>query len=207
MLTASEIKKCVRNKDIIITPYDENQQNGQPNSYDLHLDSITRVLGGYVNPFAKNGGDNYMDYHVHTKSILKQLCFEQLSEIEMRFGINIKDYYEKLEKSDLDTYILFPFHLYLGCTTETTYTPKHIPCLSNKSSCERLGIDPIGSSGFGDIGFNGKWTLEITVKAITVLKKGMPIVQLHLYEPKGEILHAYNGKYQGQQQPTEGRFM
>ena len=204
MLTASEIKNCVRNGDIVITPYDEDQQNGQPNSSDLHLDNITKVLKKAVNPFAANPSANYKMYKQSAKADFMKLA--NISEYYDFLSSNNDEVLSFMEDPCKDYYILLPGKLYLGSTVESTYTPKHIPCLSNKSSCERLGIDPIGSSGFGDIGFNGKWTLEITVKAITILKKGMAIAQIHFYKPKGKIEHTYNGKYQGQQKPTEGKF-
>lgn len=59
--------------------------------------------------------------------------------------------------------VLKPGKLYLGRTVERTRTDKFIPMLEGRSSVGRLGMGIHVTAGFGDIGFDGPWTLEITV--------------------------------------------
>ena len=57
---------------------------------------------------------------------------------------------------------LEPGILYLGRTLEYTETFNFVPMLEGRSSIGRLGIFIHITAGFGDVGFKGYWTLEIT---------------------------------------------
>ena len=57
--------------------------------------------------------------------------------------------------------LLEPNTLYLGRTIERTATDKYVPMLEGRSSVGRLGLFIHITAGFGDIGFDGFWTLEI----------------------------------------------
>lgn len=100
------------------------------------------------------------------------------------------------------TVFLHPGVLYLASTVERTKTPYHVPILEGKSSLARLGIQIHATAGFGDLGFDGTWTLEITVVYPTILRAGMRIGQIAFVEPVGEIDRLYAGKYQHQSGPT-----
>ena len=82
-----------------------------------------------------------------------------------------------------DGLILQPGTLYLASTTERTKTPKHIPVIEGKSSVARMGISVHAAAGFGDIGFEGHWTLEITVAQPIRVIAGMKICQVYFYQP------------------------
>lgn len=74
-------------------------------------------------------------------------------------------------------YVLEPGTLYLASTLERTWTKKHLPTLHGKSSVARMGIS-VHDAGFGDVGFKGHWTLEITVAQPIRIYPGMPICQI-----------------------------
>jgi dCTP deaminase len=59
--------------------------------------------------------------------------------------------------------LLEPNKLYLGRTVEYTKTHKYVPMLEGRSSIGRLGMFIHITAGFGDVGFEGYWTLEIFV--------------------------------------------
>ena len=82
-----------------------------------------------------------------------------------------------------DGLILWPNRVYLASTTERTITNKHVPIMHGKSSIARLGIS-VHDAGFGDIGFAGHWTLELTVAQPVRVYSGIPICQLSFHEPK-----------------------
>ena len=82
-----------------------------------------------------------------------------------------------------DGLVLQPGTLYLASTTERTKTSKHVPIMHGKSSIARMGIS-VHDAGFGDIGFEGHWTLEITVAQPIRVFAGIPICQLSFHEPK-----------------------
>jgi len=56
-------------------------------------------------------------------------------------------------------YVLEPNVLYLGHTNEVTHTNVYAPFIEGRSSIGRMGISVHITAGFGDIGFNGTWTL------------------------------------------------
>ena len=58
--------------------------------------------------------------------------------------------------------VLEPGIVYLGRTVEYTKTLNHVPMLEGRSSIGRLGIYIHVTAGFGDVGFSGYWTLEIS---------------------------------------------
>lgn len=59
--------------------------------------------------------------------------------------------------------LLKPGILYLGRTLESTETHNLVPMLEGRSSIGRLGMLVHVTAGFGDVGFKGFWTLEISV--------------------------------------------
>lgn len=92
--------------------------------------------------------------------------------------------------------ILMPGELYLGVTSEYTETWDCVPKLDGKSSLARMGVSVHCTAGFGDVGFCGHWTLEITVTKPTVLYAGMDVAQIY-YEPiDGEIDLLYSAREQ-----------
>lgn len=94
-----------------------------------------------------------------------------------------------------DGYMLYPGRLYLARTNEKTITKKHAPMIEGRSSVGRLGIQIHSTAGFGDVGFDGYWTLEISVVEQVKIYPNVRIGQVYFYEVKGEI-ELYDGKYQ-----------
>lgn len=93
-----------------------------------------------------------------------------------------------------DGYILEPGRLYLAKTMEYTESHKYLPCLEGRSSIGRLGIQIHLTAGFGDVGYCGNWTLELSVVQPVVIYPGTEICQIYYQEVKGEVT-PYNGKY------------
>lgn len=91
-----------------------------------------------------------------------------------------------------DGIVLQPGSLYLGVTNECTYSRSHVPLIEGKSSVARLGIDIHKTAGFGDIGFEGYWTLEITCTVRVKIYANMPICQVYFLMPLGVCLVPYN---------------
>ena len=94
-----------------------------------------------------------------------------------------------------DGYILQPGELYLARTNEFTRTYKHAPHLEGKSSLGRLGLHVHITAGFGDVGFEGYWTLELQVVKPLKIYPNMKICQVVYNEVLGDV-EAYSGKYQ-----------
>lgn len=103
-------------------------------------------------------------------------------------------------------FILQPNELYIGSTMEYIHTDEYIPQIDGRSSSGRLGINIHATAGFGDIGFRGTFTLEITVPKPVLVVPGMEIAQIAFMTPYGDKSIKYDGRYQGQIEPTESKF-
>ena len=101
--------------------------------------------------------------------------------------------------------LLIPGKLYLGRTMERTRAIGFVPMLEGRSSIGRLGVFIHATAGFGDNGFNGYWTLELSVVQPVIIYPEVEIAQLYFHtiaEPTEEwgeacIPMTYeHGKYQ-----------
>ena len=93
-------------------------------------------------------------------------------------------------------YLLQPGILYLGRTLEYTETFNLVPMLEGRSSIGRLGMYVHVTAGFGDVGFKGFWTLEISVIHPLVIYPNVQICQIFYHTVEGEITEYKSGKYQ-----------
>lgn len=94
-------------------------------------------------------------------------------------------------------YLLQPGMLYLGRTFEYTETYNLVPMLEGRSSIGRLGMYVHVTAGFGDVGFKGYWTLEISVIHPLIIFPKVQICQIFYHTVLGEITEYKSGKYQG----------
>lgn len=100
-------------------------------------------------------------------------------------------------------YILLPDTLYIGSTREVIGSDKYISAIDGRSSIGRLGMQVHLTAGFGDIGFHGTYTLEITVVQPVKIYPDFPIAQVYFSKPDGKVDFLYSGRYQDQKQPTQ----
>jgi len=91
---------------------------------------------------------------------------------------------------------LDPGKLYLGRTVERTRTDKLVPMLEGRSSIGRLGMFVHVTAGFGDVGFNGYWTLEIFVVQPLIIYPDVEICQIYYHHLDGDYATYAQGKYQ-----------
>jgi len=92
--------------------------------------------------------------------------------------------------------LLEPGRLYLGRTLEYTETHGMVPMLEGRSSVGRLGLFVHVTAGFGDIGFCGYWTLEISCIQPVRVYAGVAICQIFYHTVSGEYDSYEAGKYQ-----------
>ncbi len=95
-----------------------------------------------------------------------------------------------------DGYILEPGQLYLARTLEYTETRNLVPMILGRSSVGRLGIAVHLTSGFGDIGFCGYWTLQLTCVKRVRIYPNMKICQIFYHDILGEHEEYSSPKYQ-----------
>ena len=91
---------------------------------------------------------------------------------------------------------LEPGKLYLGRTVEHTRTDTLVPMLEGRSSIGRLGMFVHVTAGFGDVGFNGFWTLEIFVVQPLIIYPNVEICQIYYHHLDGSYSGYQSGKYQ-----------
>lgn len=101
--------------------------------------------------------------------------------------------------------LLLPGQLYLMATVESTSTYKHVPIIEGRSSIGRLGINIHATAGFGDIGFSGTWTLEVSAVLPVRIYAGMRFCQVYFTKVEATYLQQYKGKYLGQTLPRPSR--
>ena len=154
ILVKKNIIEAIENGDIVIDPL--RLDKVQVNSVDLHLSRYIITMEGKH--------EDYMD--------------NPYGIIDVRFPPDLT--YKEIGADGL---ILWPNRVYLGSTIERTITNKHVPIMHGKSSNARLGLS-VHDAGFGDIGFKGHWTLELSVKQPMRIYAGIPICQLSFHEPK-----------------------
>lgn len=166
---------------IKLDPFDESQLN--PNSYNVRLHPVLKTYAG-------NEQSGWYTSHRDWPIIDARTPHEMLDVTIPAEGL-----------------VLVPGQLYLGRTIE--YTETHgplVPMLEGRSSTARLGISVHIAAGFGDSGFCGTWTLELSVVQPVRIYPDMQIAQLFWVAATGTPEQAYHSeKYQGQIDATPSR--
>lgn len=92
--------------------------------------------------------------------------------------------------------VLKPHTLYLGRTVEHTKTNNLVPMLEGRSSIGRLGLFIHITAGFGDVGFNGFWTLEMFCVQPIRIYPNVEICQIFYHTIEGDFVPYVSNKYQ-----------
>ncbi|WP_414147293.1 dCTP deaminase [Erwinia sp. BNK-24-b] len=101
-------------------------------------------------------------------------------------------------------FILQPRKLYLAETIEIMGSTRFVPTYAARSSVARMGMFINLSAPLGDIGFIGRWTIQLYCIHPVKVYYGMNIGQMMFWHTSGEI-ELYNGKYQNAAGPIESR--
>jgi dCTP deaminase len=96
--------------------------------------------------------------------------------------------------------------LILGGTNEVTesHASDLVPMIDGRSSIGRLGLMIHLTAGRGDIGYCGRWTLEIVAAEDVIIYPLMPIAQLSWVKTQSTT-RRYQGHYQRETNITESR--
>ncbi len=205
ILTGPMIKSCVEDGRIQISPYNEKFLN--PGSYDLRLGKKVAVfaattrgslgpekhlLPGTLGYLAAATGKKFrlLAGELLTPSAFDRV-YEGLLETE---GIVPHGFLDAKKDNKLVTYeladgegiLLKPGIGYLMHTEERVRSDHFIPVLDGKSSLGRLFVTIHVTAGYGEIGFDGQYTLEVMVQHPVVLYAGMRIGQIRFHTAVGE---------------------
>lgn len=169
LLTGAKIIEEVKNGNIFISDFDE--KHVQPNSYDLHWgDELVQIY---------SNSDNGHDY---------RFAHPIIDMMEDQNGVR--------KFIPTTGYILQPDTLYLIPTKERVGSKIYIPQIVGRSSIGRMGIQVSQHAAFGDIGFIGQWTLQVTVVYPTKIYPNLRVCHVFFEEPYGDITKMYHGRYQ-----------
>lgn len=179
ILSGHEIRRQVDTGGIEIDPYDETRV--QPNSIDLTLGAEVCVyssVSAMGDP--KYAGLNGIELGT---SLAVSRCIHSCG--------GILDPREKsphiVMRMDESGWLLVPGVLYLMHTAERIHTKKYVTQLNGKSSIARLGVIVHFTAAYGETGFNGQYTLEVSAVHPTILYPGMAIAQAVFYTVEGEV--------------------
>ena len=191
ILTASAIQKAVQSGTIEIDPFDPSQLN--PNSYNMRL-------GGQLAAYLPNGPvpDEYLADGPTWDVVFRSRFREGKSLPPATLAWGDKNPVLRLDIPK-EGVVIHPHKLYLGYTQERTASNHYVPILDGRSSGARLGIAVHITGGFGDLGFNGNWTLEIRVVEPVRIYADSCICQIRFEVPEGPTDLLYKGKYQNQE--------
>ncbi len=185
-LTGPEIRAQVASGNIRIDPFDARRLN--PNSYNLRLGPKLLVYDT-----APREGEPDVVVECDRRGITVTRVLDMA-----------KDNPVKELTIPPEGLVLLPGTLYLGSTLEYTETSRFVPVIEGRSSVGRLGLCVHVTAGFGDVGFKGDWTLEITVVHPLRVYAGVEVCQIAYTTVSGD-LREYAGKYAGQRGPKPSK--
>lgn len=175
ILTGPQIRDEVTWGTIEVDPYDPKRV--QPNSVDLTLGKEVSVYASVtkLGPTSKPRHD--------------------LSSLEMSEALGLHPggldprkanthYSFQLDESG---WLIKPGILYLMHTAERIHTKKFVTQLNGKSSIARLGIIVHFTAAFGETGFDGQYTLEVSAMHPVRLYPGMAVCQAVFSTVYGQV--------------------
>jgi dCTP deaminase len=182
VLSGRAIEQAMAEGRIQVDPFDRKYVN--PASYDLTLGDGVRVYEHSVfsHPRSWSGpgaedGSNFEPNHNNS--------------LDSRIANSTKSF-----KIGEDGWLLKPGIGYLMHTHERVCTDSYVPVLDGKSSIGRLFITIHVTAGYGDPGFNGQFTLEVTSTQPVRVYAGMRFCQVRFHTISGEPV-LYQGHYTG----------
>ena len=190
ILTGPEIRRIV-----------ERTKAAKASNYPPPLPSID------ITPFDPTRvGPNSVDLRLADKLLVYEMptVFEWTGSLSSRLSSREPNETVEIDISGKSGFTLFPGTLYLGSTMEFTETHGLVPVIETRSSLARLGVSAHLSAGFGDDGWAGCWTLELTVVHPVKLWAGDRICQVAFHTIEGER-QPYKGKYRGSEGTVASR--
>lgn len=155
----------------------------------LSGEEIKKRMGGdiKIDPFdVSRINPNSYDLTLHNELLVYE---------EVVLDVKTPSRYRRIEIPDCGL-VLSPSQIYLGRTVEHTETHNLVPMIEGRSSLGRLGLFVHVTSGFGDVGFKGYWTLEMFAVQPIRIYPGLQICQIIYHALQGNICEYSSSKYQ-----------
>jgi dCTP deaminase len=184
ILTDSSIRQAVEAGDIQISPWNPEQVN--PASYDVTLGDEVAVYDEWVHCYEREK----TTYEDGRNFCIREAAIDVKREPTVRKFKMVPNY----------GWLLKPGIGYLMATAERISTLSYVPVLDGKSSIGRLFLKIHETAGYGDPGFDGQYTLEVTVVHPLRIYPGMRIGQIRFHTLEGAVERPYvwTGHYQGE---------
>lgn len=170
ILGGKEILKAVERGDIVVDPFDPANVN--PVSLDLRLGARVSVYDRVVR--ARLNGEKEED------GTLFEPMYGGCLDMSRPNGVVSFDITPR-------GWMLRPGVLYLMHTLERVLAKDRVPILDGKSSIGRLGVKIHETAGFGDPGFDGQYTLEVTCVQPVRVYAGTRFCQIRFHDISGEF--------------------
>jgi len=178
VLLQPQIQEAIKNKEII---FDGDLLNIGPNSIDVSLaPTIKTYVESEIQEFIYKKEKHYT-------LIQKEQSFEWHLDAK-------KDNPTWIHSIPEEGLILRPDQFYIAGTIEMAGSSSFIPMYEGRSSMARLGILSHLSAGFGDVGFENRWTLEIKVAHPVKVYPGMRIGQVAFHSVDPDVLFDMKNK-------------
>jgi dCTP deaminase len=190
ILSDSEIRHSLNDKSIEIEPFNPEQVN--PTSYDVTLGDQVAVYEQWVICAGGGDGGDFLPRPPESNAARSVLDVRATYE-----GVgNVKVF-----PITNEGWVIKPGIGYLMHTRERIHTNKYVPIIDGKSTIGRLFISIHETAGYGDPGFNGQFTLEVTCTHPVRLYAGMRIGQIRFHTIRGTVdrLYSTTGGYKGEQ--------
>lgn len=212
ILSGHEIRRQVELTRITIDPFDDGHIN--PGSVDLTLGPEVAVYEDFTDCSTADEWQRVTEWRAESRSVS---CGENFARGPYDGqGLQPSHYTPGTRKLALDTkkpaklrkwqmdpeagWLILPDVGYLMHTVERVHTDHYVPVLDGKSSIGRLFIQVHVTAGYGDAGYDGQYTLEVTSKFPVIVYPGMRFCQMRFYCILGEVLsYRDTGHYQGKQ--------
>lgn len=175
ILSGQEVLKQVRAGRIRVEPFDETRIN--PVSLDLHLGDTVAVYTDMVSGLPIEGTKNF------DGALLSPQPYLGSGAMDSRKPASTSKFTIDPERG----WVLRPGIGYLMHTKERVGTEHYVPILDGKSSIGRLFVKIHETAGFGDPGFYGQYTLEVTSVFPLRVYAGMRFCQMRFHTIEGEI--------------------
>lgn len=190
ILSGLEIKGAIERGEIEIDPFQPDHVSFgdrlNPASYDLTLGRKVAVYRGVV----RGDFDRPMPHLPPGYNL-----YPGDGWIDAAKPNEVVEY----EMTDGEPFYLRPGVGYLMHTEERVTTDRYVPIIDGKSSIGRLFAFIHVTAGYGDPGFNGQYTLEVTTVHPLLVYPGMRFCQMRFHTVVGEVeSYQKKGNYKGE---------
>jgi dCTP deaminase len=200
ILVKNEIIEAIKRGDISSNGYKIENVEEWIKNHNIGPNSIDVTLNKKIKTYVPIKIARYYD----TYKVILDKDFDPHNEFYLDIKKQNKTYEYEIPDEGL---ILQPGILYLGATNEAIGSSSFVPMYEGRSSMARLGIQSHISAGFGDIGFDGAWTLEIITVHPVKIYPNIRIGQVYFMKvDQSEIKdNFYKGKYNNYLTPQESK--